>query len=702
MTGFAQQTLQTAKADSLLALLKNAGADTVKVKLLNELAAEYRFSQPLLHYDYATQAFQLAAEIGDVKGQTAANMNLYYYHFHRGNYTKALDYLQNNLSVQQNTRHDKDLLAAIYTNMAAVYSKGFKQYKNSLTYQYKALAMYKSLNDKQNTAQLYNNIADNYMKLKENLDSAMLMIDQAILIVKESQNNRALAGFLATKGEIYDQQGNYAQALATMQQAIEYKTKFRPVGVTYSLNVIGNIYLKQKQAAQALPYFEQALKRSFVYDTKEFRLRSYEGLAAAYKQLANYQNSLLYYQNYVALRDSLTDKESAQRMAVMESQHELEDQKSKIAMLEKDQALQNETANRQRLFLVVLVVVVIAVGFSLFVVMQSNKKQKATNFLLHQQRTEQEVLNEELRQVNEELATTVQFVNDQKNEIQRQSEDITSSIKYAKRIQTALLPFEEEFTQLVGAANYFVLFKPRDIVSGDFYWLHEVKDKEVIDSQAGDNQIITKFIVAVADCTGHGVPGALMSMIGHQLLLEIVEVRNITTPNLILSELHKQIMRTLKQQSEQDNTRDGMDISLCLVDKTTQTITFAGAMNPVYLVNHTAAQPTLVELKADKKPIGGFVFENETNQNRTFEQQIYSYNEPITLYLFTDGYKDQFGGAGKKKYKSSTFKNDLLTLCKQPMQAQGEKLGEQIEHWRLQAYEVQVDDITVVGVKLEL
>jgi serine phosphatase RsbU (regulator of sigma subunit) len=689
---FAQNS--SVKADSLLQKIKEIGNDTTKVNLLNELSAEYRFSQPLLHYDYATQALSIAKELKFVRGEVAASMNLYAYHLHRGNYTKALDYLQYNLTLEQDILHDKGLLAEIYTNIASVYSKGFKQPRNSLGYQFKALAIYKNLNDRQNTAQLYNNIADNYMKLNENLDSAMVMIEQAIFIAKEKQNNRALAGFLATKGEIYDQQGNYDKALATMAEAVEYKTKYRPAGVTYSLNVIGNIYLKLSKPEKALPNFLEAEKRSLKYDTKEFRARTYEGLSQTYKQLGDYKQALFFYQAHVALRDSLTDKESAQRVAVMESQHELESQKSKISLLEKDQALQNEAAIKQKVLLIALLIIVLAVGFSLFIVMRSNKKQKETNILLQQQREEQEVLNEELKQVNEELEATVQFVNEQKNEIQRQSEDITDSIKYAKRIQFAMLPFEDEFNQLVGQQNYFILFKPRDIVSGDFYWLHEIKDRNIV-----GHQIVTKFMIAVADCTGHGVPGALMSMIGHQLLLEIVEVRNIQEPNLILSELHKQVMRTLKQQTDTD-TRDGMDIAFCTIDKVQKTIVYAGAMNSIYIVANENQMPTLIELKADKKPIGGFSFEGEINQHRDFVKQIYHIEQPITLYLFSDGYKDQFGGANKKKFKSSSFKESLLNMGNTSMKEQKEILDTAIEEWRSRGNEAQVDDITVLGIKL--
>ncbi len=289
-------------------------------------------------------------------------------------------------------------------------------------------------------------------------------------------------------------------------------------------------------------------------------------------------------------------------------------------------------------------------------------------------------LNEEVNQQKEELETQRDSLEDAYAEIEKKNKDITSSITYAKRIQEAILPFKERIAQSLGAENFFILYQPRDIISGDFYFYEQI-----------DNQVI----IAVADCTGHGVPGAFMSMIGTQLLNEIILKNRITAPDQILNLLHQEIRRTLKQSENQ--SRDGMDMALITLTKNEQStgfsqLEYAGAMNPLFLIQDNQ----LTDVSANKRPIGGF----QKEDNRSFTKHKLHITAPRTLYLFSDGYADQFGGKDNRKFMVKNFKNLLLEIHSLPMNTQKQVLKDKITRWMEESNQSQIDDILVMGIQI--
>jgi serine phosphatase RsbU (regulator of sigma subunit) len=237
------------------------------------------------------------------------------------------------------------------------------------------------------------------------------------------------------------------------------------------------------------------------------------------------------------------------------------------------------------------------------------------------------------------------------------------------------LPFEEHFAQYLGKENFFILYKPKDIVSGDFYFFEKV-----------DN----KLIIAAVDCTGHGVPGAFMSMIGINLLEEIIVFQKNTNPAEILTLLHKKIRFVLKQKETKN--ADSMDLSMVVIDKEKQLMEFSGAKNAMIYVQNKE----LYTLKADKMPIGG----EQKEMERIFTKQTIDISQPTTIYLFSDGYQDQFGGKNKKKFMISQMRELFLSFYNIPMSAQQNILDETIENWIAEGRERQIDDILVVGVKI--
>ena len=259
------------------------------------------------------------------------------------------------------------------------------------------------------------------------------------------------------------------------------------------------------------------------------------------------------------------------------------------------------------------------------------------------------------------------------------TKEITDSIYYAKNIQKAILPKEDLFKEYL--KDYFILFLPRDIVSGDFYWATSKNDT---------------LIFTAADCTGHGVPGAFMSMLGVAFLNEIVNKENILEPNQILNELRQLIMRSLQQKGGYSEQKDGMDISFCSFDKKQMKLKYAGANNPLYIIRNSE----LIEYKGDKMPIAIHLVMND------FTMHEIDVQENDTIFIFSDGYADQFGGPDGKKYKYKPFKELLISVSHFPMDKQKQIIHDNFKDWIAHKDHTtgkqfeQVDDIVLIGIKI--
>ena len=261
----------------------------------------------------------------------------------------------------------------------------------------------------------------------------------------------------------------------------------------------------------------------------------------------------------------------------------------------------------------------------------------------------------------------------QKQIIETKNKEITDSINYAKRIQQAILPP----TDVIHSAfkDSFVLYQPKDVVSGDFYGFFRKEDH---------------IIIAVADCTGHGVPGAFMSMIGNEQLSKIIIEKGITRPSDILNELHSGVRRALKQDNVSGESRDGMDIALCKIYLKEKKLEYAGANRPLWIIRNKE----LIETKANKQPIGGL----ETDNRKPFTNHEIKLEEKDCIYLFTDGYADQFGGDKGKKLMVKNFERHLSEINSESMEKQQALIYEKFSGWK--GEHEQVDDVLVIGIKI--
>jgi len=392
---------------------------------------------------------------------------------------------------------------------------------------------------------------------------------------------------------------------------------------------------------------QKVLEKQFVQISKQ------KGEISVQKQTIALQQNEVQVQ-----KDTLTNQKGkiAVQMARIDDQlKKIEEQKGKIKV-------QLEAIEKQKLILYFVLFALLLVSFLGYYIYRGYKIKKDANIKLEEKNRTISLQKDEIEKQRDLAAA-------QRDQIGYQKRHIEDSIMYAKRIQTALIPSLELFSDKL---EHFVIYKPLAIVSGDFYWVSAQDNPQVIIS---------------ADCTGHGVPGAFMSMLGVTMLNEIVNGKHILMPDQIIENLRQGIIKSLKQVAEEDSIKDGMDIAVCVVDFDKNILWYAGANSPLYLVRGGE----LMHYRADKMPVA-----------------IHYKMEPFTLhkidlrkgdafYIFSDGFADQFGGPKQKKFMSLQLRETLVAMAGKPMLQQGERLNEIFEEWRGDG--PQIDDVTLIGIR---
>jgi len=340
----------------------------------------------------------------------------------------------------------------------------------------------------------------------------------------------------------------------------------------------------------------------------------------------------------------------------------IDDQLKKISDQESKIKMQLETLEKQKLVLYFVILALLLVSFLGYYIYRGYRIKKEANIKLEEKNRTISLQKDEIEKQRDLAAA-------QRDQIAYQKKHITDSIMYAKRIQTALIPSLELFSDKL---EHFVLYKPLAIVSGDFYW---------VSSQG------SMHIIIAADCTGHGVPGAFMSMLGVTMLNEIVTGKHILMPDQIIGELRSSIIKSLNQVANEDSVKDGMDIAICVVDFEKNIMYFSGANNPLYLVRGGE----LIHYRGDKMPVAIHY------RMVPFTLHTIELRKGDAFYIFSDGYADQFGGPKQKKFMTAQLKEALVSMAGEPMLKQGERLNEIFEEWRGES--PQVDDVTLIGVR---
>jgi serine phosphatase RsbU (regulator of sigma subunit) len=656
---FSLQGQQT-KVDSLLMKLTESNEDSSKVNLLNELSYEYWDINPNEGLQYAKKALLLSEKLKSKVGMAESYSNISRSYRRLTNLTKSLEYGFKSLNLFEEIG-DKHGIVRNLINIGNTY-RVQKDYNTSLEYLHRALKLNEEIDDKMWTARNLNSIGNVYKDMK-NYPKTLEYYSRSLKVGEEMKHSGRIASAITNLGSVYGLMKQYSKALAYDFKALSMMKQLgQKVGISECYLNIGMVYLDlaRNQNEIANTNFVSGNKNNWLRNAKIYcdsaiaidkEINHLEGLQWDFqlrtdilRQIGDYKSTFESFEYYISLKDSISNGESSRRISQLEKDHE-EDLKQKEIEIQK---LQLQSAKNERIYFIVgLAFVIIFSGF-IFRSLRITRKQKQVI----------EFKNSETEE--------------QKKVIEEKNKDITDSITYAKRIQQAKLPNRNEIYSSL--ENCFILFKPKDIVSGDFYFFHKT-DQHVI--------------IASADCTGHGVPGAFMSMIGSERLEDAVSQSSDTSK--ILELLNKGIKTSLRQSDSNESTRDGMDIALCSIDVARRIVKYVGANRPIWIIRN--GQKVVEEIKATKKAIGGF-----TPDNQYYDTHEIKLQPGDTFYISTDGYADTFSGQNDKKLTTKKFKEILLSIQEKTMKEQEQHLDNFIEEWK--GGTEQVDDILIIGVRL--
>jgi CheY-like chemotaxis protein/Tfp pilus assembly protein PilF len=538
----------------------------------------------------------------------------------------------------------------------AFYYRDNGNYQKATVWLKKAINTNESLGNENAIQVLYTNLGYIQSELN-NYDEAIESFRKALKI---SQKNNKKSEILETLVNIsIAQQGkqNYAESNNTLNQALTLALELNDKSALRTIyGILSENYEKLGKHDKSTEYYE--LASSLKSQQQKEEIKKYESLTKQAEAKLNLKEEEKKSLNQELIKAN-TEKELTLRL--LQQEKELRDLKEREYQAK--ERLQKAHQQVNNIIIASLSFIIILILVFLVIIFKQLRRIKQTNALL-------EANNRQIAEQKAEIEKQHELTNQQKKKL-------TDSILYAQRIQNAVLPpkyvFEKIFPQ------HFILFKPRDIVSGDFYWI-----------TSKDNVAV----IAVADCTGHGVPGAFMSMLGIAFLNEIVNKitinRHIVTlhANEILNELREYVIHSLHQTGNPVEAKDGMDISLCIIDFENKMMQFAGAHNPVYLIRNKELQI----IEADRMPIGIYKTDNKLFSNHEIPLQ---YNDQI--YLFTDGFYDQIGGPKEQKMMSINFRKYLSEICSFPMSEQQIMLAKYFDEWK--GENEQIDDILVVGFK---
>ncbi len=633
-------------------------------------------------------------------------------YLYQNNYKKAMLLYQKSLDISQ--EHNlKSNIADNYNNLGQVqYILG--NYKQSIDYYTKALDMNTKLGYKHAIANNLNNLGNIYLNEKE-FSKAKTYYSKALALNQSINNEISLANNYMNIGIVYYYEGKYAQTIKFFKKTLDIDKRLGNKKATstilynlaeLNINLADSVSFSQRQRQRyfndALSFIEEAISISKELHLLDAEQSSYELLSTLYEKMGNTAKALQYYKLRTTIKDSIFNQQKSEQLSELETKYQVKQKTKDIRNLLKQQHLQSDLlkikqqqAHKQRIIIIIISSGFILLLIFLFLILRLFSQKKKANLLLAEQnekikhqKEEIEATNNNLKLRNEEILSQRDELQAKKIEIENIHHEIEQSIDYAMRIQSSILASPKILKKNID--DFFILFHPRDKVSGDFYWWELIENRT---------------IMTVSDCTGHGVPGAFMSILGISFLREIVVKEYITHPGIILRRLRKEIIKTLKQEDDESLQKDGMDMAIISLDHKTNMMQYAGANNPIYIIRSRSNENpisqgisihnethTLTELKPDKMPIGIY---QKMGRFTTHELQLEKGDQ---IYLFSDGLVDQFGGPKDKKFKSKRFKTLLLEIADKPMSEQKILLDETFVKWK--GYNEQVDDITVVGITI--
>ena len=641
-----------------------------------------------------------------------------------GDYERALNFNYNALKIiseyKEKTTDDSLQIGHIYKSIANIYTDQNNYFEAKKNYNL-ALDIYQKINSSSDIGDIYLNLGVMQTIPKKESQINMLLFD-VLVIPKNSdsisysiarkyylkappfyQNKSKIATADLNIGEAYHKTKIFDSAEIYLNKALKINLELgdnRGISLTYA--AFGDFYNKQKKYEEAIKVLSIALDTAKIVGDINILLVTSEGLYEALSNTKNYEKALEMHELFKKMNDSIFNNNNERELTQVSMSFEFEKEQEKTELKHQEEIKRQKIVKYfsfAMLFLVVLILI------SVFYSLRTKKRKN----------DELKIKNEEILQQNEEIIAQSEEINVQKEEIEKKSKafekqrdiaiergdkieiqkkDIEASIRYALRIQEAIMPTFEPLKQ--NFSDFFVFFRPRDIVSGDFYWI---------------NQKGNKIITVASDCTGHGVPGAFMSMLGISFLNQIVSELNNVQSDVILNKLREMIITSLKQDADDsDSSRDGMDIAVTVFDTKTNQIQYSGAYNSMYIISDreidysNSAKKTRIfslekydkkifEIKADRMPIGVFIGETKPFSNHTIQLE-----KGDRFYIFSDGYHDLYDRKNNKKFTTKRYKELLLSTSNLKMKKQEKVLEKTYINW-CGDYK-QVDDIIVIGVEI--
>jgi len=708
------------KSDSLLNVFNRTQTDTVKANLLIELFKENIYSNPdkalrfaeqglkiseeadfkkgvakFLRYhniyyqskgdyqkclDYSKRAKEIYESINDKNGIADSWIDLGLLYWYQSDYTNSTECMQKALKIKEGIS-DKNGVSICLNNLGNIYGDQ-KNYLEALKYYKKSLKLFEDLGDEKGISDCLNNISVQFMDMKKN-DSALVYATQALTIREKNEDQAGIAESIMSLGILYYKNNQYTKALEYYSKSLSL---FEEMGDKNRLAVlysnIGDLYYKTGHTQEAISALHKGLELAKELGSLYSMEKIYKGISSAYAKAGNFDRFSFYDSLYMKMQDSIFNYENRKKADEISAKYETEKKELQISMQGLELNKQKTVRNYLYGVVALVLLVVIAMIAAFRTKQKANRQLQILNAEIIGQKMEIEFKNDELNKHNEEICTQRDEIEQQKSIIEEKNREVMDSIHYAKRIQQAVLPTRDVIESSV--AEFFIFFRPKDIVSGDFYWAARRKNH---------------LLIAAADCTGHGVPGAFMSMLGMSFLNEIVPREDITTSSQVLDELRKLVIESLQQKGVLGEQKDGMDMAFCALDVDTLKLQYAGANNPLMVASphgmasapHGAMIP-LREIKADKQPIA--IFEKMT----PFTNHVIQLQKGDSFYIFSDGYADQFGGSCGKKMLKKRFHDYLIQIKDLPMEQQQKLVEEYFDNWR--GAHSQIDDVLVIGVRV--
>jgi serine phosphatase RsbU (regulator of sigma subunit) len=696
--------------------------DDLAKTLSNLGIAFFRITQFDSSMHYHEKTLKIRTELKDSTGIANTLSNIGNIFLYKANDTKAIEYYLQAIQYID-TISPSRIYASLMNNIGNIFNH---QGKNSqaLTYFLDALKVFEKYNDQQSIARIYNNLALIHLD-QQNIEQAMRYHFEALEYFTLSQDESGIADTYFYLGRIYHQTKSFVKAKYYFLQALQLETKNKDMGgkadcqhnlgviyldnaqydsALFYLNqakdeyqIIGNryglttaqgnlaiLYLKANKNKKAYQLAQQSLKNAQSFNGIKEMADAYSVIYQSLEAMGEYKKSLEYIKKYLSLSDSIFTQQKTQAILEIESKYQLEKKQQaidlqKMQLAKRDLEFKNkekEIALQKKIRNVILMTMML-MSILIFILIRSLIHRKTLNNKLSKQRQDILHKNEELAQLNEELKVQQQQIIEQNNALVRQNTKIEESnrawhegVKYAEYIQQAVLPSNQKMESIF--SQHFVMYEPKEIVGGDFYWMH----------QSGN-----KLLVAVGDCTGHGVPGGFLSMLSIALIKEIVAIKNNFKPNEVLDALRHQMIESLQQTGDMLDYTDGIDLSLLVIDTKKQTLEYSGAKSKVIVCSK--AQTIL--LKGDRMPVG------YSPKMHPFTSEKLAIDGTETIYMFTDGLIDQYN-TNDEKFGIQR----LLSFCKQnqnkSLKVQKEILFQEFIKW--QAGFEQIDDTTVLVFKI--